>query len=46
VEPPVSEEGVDRTQIAAFLRLSPLERLRLHDRHLSSILRLRAGLRR
>lgn len=46
VDPPVADNGVDRTIVAAFLRLSPLERLRRHDRHLLSVRRLRAGLRR
>lgn len=44
VEELADEYGIDLSLIQANLRLSPTERLRQHDRHLNTMLKLRAAM--
>lgn len=43
---PISDDGVDLTQIAALARMTPTERVRLLARMVNRLRRLRAHVRR
>ena len=40
---PVDDDGVDRTLIRWFLELTPLERLRMVERYIASVEKVRNG---
>ena len=44
--PEIDDDGIDRTQIRRFLRLSPIERVRQLQTVIASIERLRHGVAR
>ena len=45
-QPDIDSSGIDREQIRRQLRLTPSERLRAMEVFLSSIIRIRRGIRR